>query len=113
MDAQLPRRLARLLTATGHDAIHTLDLPRRNLTPDHDLRGMCLREGRILVSKDAEFAHSFLLGREPPRLLLVSTGNITNEELQALFAANHAGIIKAFDSCAFIELDRGGMTIRA
>jgi predicted nuclease of predicted toxin-antitoxin system len=31
VDAQLPRRLARLLTATGHDAIHTLDLPRGNL----------------------------------------------------------------------------------
>ncbi len=34
VDAQLPRRLSRSLTALNHDAIHTLDLPRHNLTPD-------------------------------------------------------------------------------
>jgi predicted nuclease of predicted toxin-antitoxin system len=113
VDAQLPRRLARLLTAQGHDAIHTLDLPRRNLTPDDDLRAICAREDRIFVSKDAEFTYSFLLKREPPRLLLVSTGNITNKKLQELFASDLAEISKAFDSCAFIELDRNGMTIRA
>ena len=27
VDAQLPIRLARFLQASGHDAIHTLDLP--------------------------------------------------------------------------------------
>jgi predicted nuclease of predicted toxin-antitoxin system len=101
------------MTATGHDAIHTLDLPRGNLTPDDDLCERCARENRILISKDAEFAYSFLLRREPPRLLLVLTGNITNEELQTLFASNLAGIVKGFDSSAFIELDRTGMTIRA
>jgi predicted nuclease of predicted toxin-antitoxin system len=88
-------------------------LPRGNSTPDDDLREICVRETRILVSKDAEFAHSLLLTREPPRLLLVSTDNITNEELQALFVSSLAEIIKAFDSCAFIEVDRNGMTIRA
>jgi len=30
VDAQLPRRLARWLQASGHDAIHTRDLPEGN-----------------------------------------------------------------------------------
>ncbi len=34
VDAQLPRRFANWLNEAGHDALHTLDLPRKNLTPD-------------------------------------------------------------------------------
>jgi predicted nuclease of predicted toxin-antitoxin system len=34
VDAQLPRRLARFLQDSGFDAIHTLDLPQQNTTPD-------------------------------------------------------------------------------
>ena len=30
VDVQLPRRLARWLQASGHDAIHTRDLPKGN-----------------------------------------------------------------------------------
>jgi predicted nuclease of predicted toxin-antitoxin system len=36
VDAQLPRRLARELAEFGHDAVHTLDLPAGNHTPDGD-----------------------------------------------------------------------------
>jgi predicted nuclease of predicted toxin-antitoxin system len=89
VDAQLPRRLARLLKAANHDAMHTLDLPRRNLTPDDELIDVCAQENRILVIKDLEFADSFLLKRAPARLLLVSTGNIANKELEALFLRTH------------------------
>jgi hypothetical protein len=34
VDAHLPRRLAHQLRAFGHEAVHTLDLPRGNRTPD-------------------------------------------------------------------------------
>jgi len=34
VDAQLPRRLAYRLQDAGHDAVHTLDLPLANRTPD-------------------------------------------------------------------------------
>lgn len=45
-------------------------------------------EGRIVVTKDSDFVDSFLLTRKPPRLLLVSTGNISNRELERLFLDN-------------------------
>lgn len=113
VDAQLPRRLARLLKAANYDALHTLDLPRGNLTPDDELIDVCAEENRILVSKDLEFADSFLLKRAPARLLLVSTGNIANKEIETLFLTHLPKIAEAFDSSAFIELDRSGMTIHA
>ena len=112
IDAQLPRRLAHFLTATQHDAVHTLDLPRGNETPDAELCAVCARENRVLVTKDSDFTNSFFLRREPPRLLLLSTGNITNRELEALFRTHLAVVVQAFGSAAFVELDRSGITVR-
>lgn len=111
VDAQLPRRLARFLKSVNNDALHTLDLPQRNRTSDQELCEICARENRILVTKDLEFADSFMLKRQPPQLLLVSTGNITNDELENLFRANFNDISTAFASSAFVELDRSGMTV--
>ena len=37
VDAQLPLRLARWLNQTGHDALHTVDLPSANRTTDDEL----------------------------------------------------------------------------
>lgn len=113
LDAQLPRRLARFLMESGHDATHTLDLPLHNQTPDGVLRNLCSREGRVLVTKDSDFVDSLLLQREPSRLLLVSTGNITNRELETLFRVHLSTIIAALDDHVFVELDRNGITSHA
>jgi predicted nuclease of predicted toxin-antitoxin system len=49
---------------------------------------VAIREGRIVVTKDNDFITSFLLRGTPPKLLLISTGNISNDALSKLFAAN-------------------------
>ena len=54
VDAQLPRRLARQFAALGHDALHTLDLPAANRTPDAYILRLARRDGRIVVSKDSD-----------------------------------------------------------
>ena len=53
LDAQLPRRLARRLAAAGHDALHCLDLPLGNRTPDEDVAALAANESRVVVTKDA------------------------------------------------------------
>lgn len=112
VDAQLPRRLARFPTTAQHDAVHTLDLPRGNRTPDAELCKICRRDNRVLVTKDSDFTNSFFLRSEPPRLLLVSTGNITNRELETLFRAHFSDVVNAFGSSSFVELERNGLTVR-
>ena len=37
VDAQLPRKVAGWLAAPGHDAVHTLNLPDKNRTPDQQV----------------------------------------------------------------------------
>ena len=104
VDAQLPRQLARHLTTHGHDAVHTLDLPGGNRTSDRDLRLLADSEGRMVVTKDADFVDTHVLAGSPRRLLLISTGNIANPDLLTLIDAHLTGITSAFGSAAFIEL---------
>lgn len=110
VDAQLPRRLANWLNEAGHDALHTLDLPKKNLTSDSDLIARAVRDGRIVVSKDADFVQSYLVNGEPS-LLLISTGNITNAELEKVLRANLAGIEAAFATCRFVEITHDSLVV--
>lgn len=88
VDAQLPRRLSIQLKQAGLEATHTLDLPDGNRTTDQSLNTLSITEKAILVTKDSDFVQSFLLRREPWKLLLISTGNIGNDELMRLFEFN-------------------------
>lgn len=65
VDAQLPRRLANWLNDAGQDALHTLDLPRKNLTSDSEIINRAQQDGRIVVTKDADFVRSLLITGEP------------------------------------------------
>ena len=113
VDAQLPRRLALELAAVGHDAVHTLDRPEANRTTDKDIVALATQEDRIVVTKDNDFVVSFHLRRAPPKLLLVSTGNISNHELSRLLTANLAKLEKAFSQHVFVELSATAITIHA
>ena len=50
VDAQLPRRFANWLNEAWHDALHTFDLPKKNLTSDSELITIAKRDNRILIS---------------------------------------------------------------
>ncbi|HEX8244099.1 MAG TPA: DUF5615 family PIN-like protein [Longimicrobium sp.] len=111
VDAQLPRRIAEWLRAHGHDAIHTLELPEANRTSDKTIIEISLREQRVVVTKDADFVHSHALQRRPEKLLLVSTGNISNRELEALLLPNASAIAAAFETADFVEMSRTGLIV--
>ncbi|MEJ5211138.1 MAG: DUF5615 family PIN-like protein [Burkholderiales bacterium] len=111
VDAQLPRRFCVWLNEAGHDAIHTLDLPLANRTPDAVILEIAERENRIVVTKDNDFVQSHLIASRPPRLLLVSTGNIANQTLEGLLRANHDAIVRAFATTRFIEITRESLVM--
>ena len=113
VDAQLPLRLARELAAAGHDAVHTLDFPAGNRTSDTDIATTGSLENRVVVTKDNDFVTSFLLRGVPPKLLLVSTGNISNDQLSKLLAANLPALENALAEHAFVELSATSIAIHA
>ena len=106
VDAQLPRRLAHWLQERGHDAVHTLELAQQNRTPDASLLALSNDEQRALITKDTDFQITHELGHGPPKLLLVTTGNIHNDELLALFARHEEMLFVLLEQHAFLELSR-------
>ncbi len=104
IDAQLPRRLVYRLRDMEHDALHTLDLPDGNGTPDADINELSIHESRAVITKDTDFVDSFLLFGEPYKFLLVSTGNIANAELEKLFVSQIPAIVLAFATYEHLEL---------
>jgi predicted nuclease of predicted toxin-antitoxin system len=113
VDAQLPRALANHLVASGHDAIHVKQLPNAGDTTDAEISAFANLEARIVVTKDADFQESHLLGGTPKQLLRVATGNVRNAELIALFTRLLPGLEAAFSEADRIDLSTAGLTLHA
>jgi predicted nuclease of predicted toxin-antitoxin system len=113
VDAQLPRDMVTFLKTHGHEAIHTAELPEQNRTQDEKIRCMADAEDRIVVSKDDDFVTSHLLRGRPKRVLLISTGNISNPELIQIMRENLDTLEKALDEGVFVELTRTSLVVHA
>lgn len=58
----------------------------------------------MVVTKDRDFRDDHLLRSTPRRLLLVVTGNITNDDLSEAFDRHLAEVVSALDDAAYVEL---------
>jgi predicted nuclease of predicted toxin-antitoxin system len=65
VDAHRPPGLCGLLQAAGHDARHTLQLPKQNFTTDNAINALSAKEKLVVISKDTDFYYSHLLRQEP------------------------------------------------
>lgn len=113
VDAQLPLKLAIALGAAGHDAVHTLNLPDKNRSSDTFIARLADSEGRVVVSKDADFVTSHVVNGSPRRLLQIATGNLPNSILLPLVMSNLHRIEAAFESVAYVELTASTMIAHA
>ncbi|MBE2268161.1 MAG: DUF5615 family PIN-like protein [Anaerolinea sp.] len=113
VDAHLPRRLALAIATQGHDVKHTLDLPNANKTKDHQINDVSEEEQRVVISKDGDFVNSLLVSNRPYKLLLISTGNISNRELEALLLPQLLRIVTEFETHRFIELNRTAVIVHS
>ena len=112
IDAQLPRRLAIWLCQVGHVATHTSDMPAGNQSSDEAICERADEDDAVVVTKDSDFVVSRTLRGRPRRLLVVATGNITNDALMRLFETNLATIVGALASPAQVELGSATLVIR-
>lgn len=77
----------------GYDCIHTLDLESGNDTTDSIINKISVQEKRILITKDSDFFHSFIIKKEPYKLILVKLGNASKKELLNFFSDKFSEII--------------------
>jgi len=112
VDAHLPPSLCAVLARHGHDANHTLDLPAKNATKDSVLNQISLDERRVIISKDSDFFYSHLVLGRPWKLVLVKTGNMSTEDICALFERHLSEVEAALEQHTLVEIDRASVTPR-
>lgn len=111
VDAQLPPSLVEVFYSKGLDAIHTITLTEGNLSTDHNINDISIKEDRILITKDSDFYHSFIIHKRPYKLLIVRVGNMKKNDLKELFQKNIDSILKAFKRGKLVELTRTNINI--
>lgn len=112
VDAQLPPALKSWLIKQGHDCIHALDLPHKDVSTDTEIADCAVREDRVLISKDSDFVKMKLVGKKPEKLLVVTTGNIGNADLLSSFERNLETAIRLFSTFEIVELGNRFVTGR-
>lgn len=112
IDAQLPRKMRSWFSDAGVDALHTLDMPTGNRSTDEQIRRFSESDGRVLISKDADFVDSHLLTGHPQKLLLISTGNLSNSAFASLLVPLIPELDHLFQTHSFLELTSEGIVLR-
>lgn len=105
VDQNLPPRLARLQTESGHDAVHVRDLDARS-APDSEIVDLAAAHDRAIISADTDFgallahtratAPSVLLVREVVSLRPPDLVETIVDHLEVLAPRLQAGAIAAF-----------------
>lgn len=111
IDANLPYKLAESLKKNGFDVVHTDDFPYKERTKDSEIRDASLEHNLIVITKDTDFLDSHVINQIPKKLLLISTGNITNKALRDLFEKYFYKIVALFVNYDLIEMDNDKITV--
>ena len=104
VDAQLPPALARWIAGQGHQAAHVLDLGLQ-AADDPVIWERARIEKTIILSKDEDFVHHWLLSAEPVQLVWIRKGNCSNQALLAWLGQLWPDTVKRLEQGErFIEL---------
>lgn len=105
-DVHIPYRLVNWLREQKIEAMHVNRLPNQWYTTDNEICQYADIHGYIVVSKDMDFRNSHFLQNTPHKLIRVILGNISNDELIALFAQHLALFQEYFKKDGYLELDK-------
>lgn len=89
-----------------HDCIHTIELPDKNRSRDYQINKIAVDQNRVVITKDNDFLDSYILKALPPKLIIVTTGNITNNALVKIFNDNLTLIVDMLSRSNLIEIGK-------
>ena len=87
-------------------------LARRKSDSRSNITDLADWEQRIVATKDADFVDSHILQGRPAKLRLISTGNVSNRELESLLVPLIPDLVREFQVHSFVELGRMGIVAR-
>lgn len=93
VDAQLPPRLARVLSEMGHPSEHLEDVDLRH-APDRAVWAFAIKRGATIVTKDEDFVERFRRQGEGPPIVWLRIGNASSQALLIWFRSNSPAVLK-------------------
>ncbi|MBL7796118.1 MAG: DUF5615 family PIN-like protein [Saprospiraceae bacterium] len=111
IDEQLPYTLCDFLRAQGYDAVHVNALRSGQRMSDETISERSIAEKRVVISKDIDFLKRFLIKQEPYKLLFVTTGNIKNSQLLALFETNFSILLRELSINDVVEISQTAIVV--
>ena len=111
VDAHLPKLIVSLIEDAGHDAIHTSHLIQGNATSDTDIITWAMRHEGIVITKDADFYNSYVLHKQPSKLVMVKVGNMRLAELRALFENHIDDILRHLITHDLVEIYKDAIIV--
>lgn len=112
VDEQLPIALVKWLTGQGYDVIHATALGKSIKITDKDVCKESMLNQRVVISKDIDFLNTYLISKQPWKLIYLTTGNTSNKVLIELFQSNLKQLIELFGKANVIELNQQNILVR-
>ena len=97
VDAQLPPRLAHVLTEAGHEADHVEDLGLRHAS-DPAIWACAERRQAVIVTKDEDFVERYRRQASGPVIVWLRIGNSANAALLSWFLPILPAVVKRIRS---------------
>ncbi|MBC7568646.1 MAG: DUF5615 family PIN-like protein [Spirosoma sp.] len=106
IDEQLPRLLADWLQEKGYDAIHVSALLTDSRISDEFICEQSMLQERTVITKDSDFINTYIVKRQPYKLVYITTGNLRNRPLLDLFRSSFTQLLMALEEAQVIELNQ-------
>jgi predicted nuclease of predicted toxin-antitoxin system len=76
---------------------------------DAQIQKLSLDQNRIIITKDTDFFHSYILRKEPYKVIFVTVDNMRLAALKNLFEIKFDEIIAAISKHGMIEISKKGV----
>ncbi len=105
-DVHIPFKLVKNLNSLGFKTFHVNDLLNKWYTKDNEISAYADLHDLILITKDYDFKNSFFVKQTPRKLIKISLGNISNQNLIKIISDNLEAIQKLNSGKRFlIDID--------
>lgn len=111
-DVHIPYRLVNFLRERGVDATHVNRILNKWCTKDSEITRYADETGSFLITKDTDFRDSHFIAGRPARLVRVTLGNLSNDQLIALFDHHWTELRSVFkEARCYVEIGTGGLRV--
>lgn len=94
--------MAKFLNEEGHcSCAHVNQILRKWNTTDSEICKYADENNLIVITKDSDFKNSHFINKTPKKIIRITLGNISNDELITLFAKYLPSILQLSDIEAF------------